>query len=454
MLAGARGRPARDAAQVRPLKPGQAFVTAGERRGIVAELLGSGGQGDVHKVLIDGVPLALKWYHAACIRADVTLRDRLTRAIARGAPTNAFLWPLDFVEVPGNGSFGYVMPLRPARFAASRDLIAPLPRRLDLPLALRAAVCLNLATCFHELHANGFCYQDINFGNVFIDPATGEVLICDNDNVDVDGAEASIYGTRKFMAPEVVRREALPSSRTDLFSMAVLFFYVLHGWHPLDGRRESEARVLHANLEKQLYGTEPLFIFDPSNGENGPVAGLHDPVAERWQSLGEPLRRLFTRSFTTGLADPRARVLETEWRSALRAAMDAHVACSECGFEHVVDLRRARTASEEKCQRCSTPLPTPPLLTIGRRAWTLTAGRTLDQAAFGGGSGQGAILEPHPSRPELIGLRNFTGRAWSARLPDGSAHQVESGRAIRIIAGTRFDFGEVSGVVHGAETMG
>ena len=33
---------------------------------------------------------------------------------------------------------------------------------------------------------------------------------------------------------------ALPSSRTDLFSMAVLFSYVLLGWHPLDGRREGQ----------------------------------------------------------------------------------------------------------------------------------------------------------------------------------------------------------------------
>lgn len=433
------------------LRAEQSFVTATHRCGVVEGLLGAGGQGSVYKVVIDGVPLALKWYHGHCIRADITLRERLTRAIARGAPTPAFLWPLDFVEVPGSDSFGYIMPLRAGRFAGSADLIAPPPRRIEMPLERRLAVCLNIATCFHELHASGFCYQDINLGGFFLDPTTGEVLICDNDNVDVDGADASIYGTRKFMAPEVVRREALPSSRTDLFSMAVLFFYVLLGWHPLDGRREAEARVLDAEVEKRLYGTDPLFLFDPASSENGPVEGLHEPIVARWRSLGEPLRRLFTRSFAIGLRDPRSRVLETEWRSALRAAIDANIACMTCGFEHVVEVRRDQVNCPSHCDACAAPIVAPSVLMVGRRAWTLTPGRALDQSTFGGGAGEGAILEMHPGRPELIGLRNFSGRPWSARLPDGSAHVIEHGRAIRVVEGTRFDFGEQSGIVQGAE---
>jgi hypothetical protein len=32
----------------------------------------------------------------------------------------------------------------------------------------------------------------------------------------------------------VVRRQALPSTKTDLYSMAVLFFYMIFNWHPLD----------------------------------------------------------------------------------------------------------------------------------------------------------------------------------------------------------------------------
>ena len=85
-----------------------------------------------------------------------------------------------------------------------------------------------LASAFHELHAKGLAYCDISWGNVFLDPKSGEVLVCDNDNVDVDGAAtATVLGTPRFMAPEIVRGEVGPSVRTDRFSLAVLLFQML-----------------------------------------------------------------------------------------------------------------------------------------------------------------------------------------------------------------------------------
>jgi DNA-binding helix-hairpin-helix protein with protein kinase domain len=321
------------------LAEGQALRTVNGRPGSVGVLLGAGGQGEVYHVMVEGLPFALKWYHRHYVTLDVGLRTRLERTIRRGAPTPDFLWPLDLVEIPGSGSFGYVMPLRSDGFRGMRDLIAPTPQRLSLSLADRAHVCLQLANAFLELHAGGFCYQDINFGNIFLDPDTARILICDNDNVNIDGADASIYGARKFMAPEVVRRELLPNSRTDLFSMAVLFFYTLLGWHPLDGRREYDAALLDPDTEHKLYGTEPLFLFDPANDANGPVAGFHDPIVARWNSLNTELRALFIRSFGEGLRDPSARVLETEWRAPLQAVIDAAFACAGCGYEHAADWR-------------------------------------------------------------------------------------------------------------------
>ena len=54
------------------------------------------------------------------------------------------------------------------------------------------------------------------------DPDSGEALICDNDNVAVDKQEQSgVLGTPRFMAPEIVRGEAKPSTQTDLFSLSV-----------------------------------------------------------------------------------------------------------------------------------------------------------------------------------------------------------------------------------------
>ena len=201
---------------------GTSFLTVrGRRHGRVVNLLGAGGQGAVYTVDIEGARFALKWYHDSIVQVDRTLRARLSRAIGVGPPTDRFLWPIDLVEVSNSPSFGYVMPLRQGEYAGMRGLIARPPNRLDLSLARRVLVCHSVAHNFLELHARGFCYQDINFGNIFLNPNTGDVVICDNDNVDIDGMDASVFGTRKFMAPEVVMRRALPSTKTDLFSMGV-----------------------------------------------------------------------------------------------------------------------------------------------------------------------------------------------------------------------------------------
>lgn len=426
-------------------------MTVRGRHGTVGDLLGSGGQGDVYEVALDGLSFALKWYHPHYVEVDTSLRPRLEIAVRRGGPTGDFLWPLDLVDIAGSGSFGYVMQLRSGRFVSIRDLVAPPPRRLDLSLATRVTICLHLARSFLELHAGGFCYQDINFGNIFLDPATGRVLICDNDNVNVDGADASIYGTRKFMAPEVVRRETLPNSRTDLFSMAVLFFYTIFGWHPLDGRREAEAKLLDQAAELRLYGTQPHFLFDPADDGNGPVPGFHDPIVMRWRSLPAALRGLFVRAFTDGLHDPSARVLETQWRPALEAVVDAVVTCTACGFEHVADGQGGDPVLPAACLACAGQLVTPAVLLVGGRAVTLALDRTIAAGVLDRrlGSAPAARVEAHPTRATLLGLRNLTAGPWTATLRDGTSHAVPPGQALRIVEGAAIAFGRSSGLIVG-----
>ena len=444
------------------LGPGQGFATASGRIGRVEALLGAGGQGEVYSVWLDGQLLALKWYHPHYVAIDTMLRARLERSVRRGAPTGDFLWPLDLVDIPGSASFGYVMPLRSSEFVSIRDLIAPPPRRLDLPIHKRTAICLHLARSFLELHASGFCYQDLNFGNIFLEPATGRVLICDNDNVNIDGADASVYGTRKFMAPEVVRRETLPNSRTDLFSMSVLFFYVLFAWHPLDGRREAETNVLDAAAELRLYGADPLFIFDPANNANGPVAGLHDPIVARWNSLPQAMRDLFTRAFTIGLTDPSSRVLETEWREALVAMRDASFSCPACGFEQVCDVRRrgpgqsqTALAPNNRCMACDTVLDQPACLLIGDCVVALTVGVVLAAEILDGAAGAGKVaqVEAHPTKPDRLGLRNLTQSAWQVTLADGATYTVDPGQVVRILDGAGIAFGELTGRICGGATL-
>ena len=96
-----------------------------------------------------------------------------------------------------------MMPLRPVDFLPIADLLTG---RADASFSTVATLCMGLADSFLKLHAQGLCYRDISLGNVFFDPGTGQPLVCDNDNVGIDGREpARVLGTSRFMAPEIVR---------------------------------------------------------------------------------------------------------------------------------------------------------------------------------------------------------------------------------------------------------
>jgi len=423
---------------------GTAFTSVnGRRSGEVLRLLGAGGQGAVYEVRFEGALFALKWYHDYYNEIDTGLRPRLQRALERGAPDERFLWPLELVTVAASTSFGYIMPLRTANYRGMGDLIAPPPQRLELSFPARANVCEQLATCFLQLHSRGFCYQDVNFGNIFLEPETADVLICDNDNVNVDGADASIYGTRKFMAPEVVRRETLPSTKTDLFSMAVMFFYVIFGWHPLDGQREAKARILDGKTEMSLYGTDPLFLFDPDDNSNGPVSGLHDPLIARWDALGEELRSLFLQSFGVGMSQPGSRVLENQWQSAFRNARLSAYSCGHCEQSVLVTATALAASTVPPCSYCGELTNPPPVLTTGKRVLVLGDGLQLTQGELtGAGSNRAAgLVNAHPSRPGILGLKNLSSDHWQTEIPGYSATAIAPGKTVRLLDGLRLGIG-------------
>ncbi|HEY1794737.1 MAG TPA: PrsW family glutamic-type intramembrane protease [Stellaceae bacterium] len=53
----------------------------------------------------------------------------------------------------------------------------------------------------------------------------------------------------------------------------------------------------------------------------------------------------------------------------------------------------------------------------------------------------------HPTEPGLFVLRNLSSATWEAVLPDGSVRDVEPAQTIRLVAGTRLDFGTQHGAI-------
>lgn len=424
----------------------------------VEKLLGAGGQGEVYRARMDGQDLALKWYFAVTLDRDPRLRQRLERAILRGAPSDRFLWPIQIVAAPGTPGFGYLMPLREPRFKGLVDLMTG---RADPSFAALATAGFELVQNYYLLHSRGLCYRDISFGNVFFDPATGEVRICDTDNVDENGQEGGVSGTPDFMAPEIVRGEASPSAQSDLHSLAVLLFYILHIHHPLDGRAKLRIHSWDAPARRRLYGERPVFIFDPADPSNQAVGRDQDPSGEGganalayWKLYPRFLRKLFTRAFTDGLRDPEhGRVREVEWRRAMTRLRDSIIYC-RCGRENFYDAEAVRDSGGKPgpCWSCGREIRLPYRIKLGNDVVMLNHDTVLyphhlDRDGGYDFSRPMARVVAHPADPDVWGLENRGTEKWTVTLPDLRVVDVEPGRRVSLAGGVRIHFGPTTGEV-------
>ncbi|HNN90613.1 MAG TPA: protein kinase [Pseudomonadota bacterium] len=412
----------------------------------VQRLLGTGGQGEVWLADMAGSPVAIKLYHRHI--ATPAQRAVIERLIEKGPPSKHFLWPKALVNDRASSAYGYVMDLREKRFHSLEDFMA---RRIEPGFRALLTAAWQLADAFLRLHSQGWCYRDISFGNVFFDPSNGDVRICDNDNVDIaETGSGGILGTPRFMAPEVVRREAVPSDQTDRYSLAVLLFYMLMGGHPLDGEREAKIRCLDVPALEKLYGFEPVYIFDPTNKSNKPVPGVHENPIAFYPIYPSEIHELFLRSFTDGLRYPAKRVRESEWRKAFARAIDSVFPCG-CRADNFFNPAKVQAQSAGACWACKRALPLPLRIRFEKGDVVLTRDTRLCGRHVGNPQDDEEVIAEvtqNPTNPALFGLRNqgSTG-VWTFTRADGSIVDVPPGKSVPIVVGNKINFGQVTGEI-------
>ncbi|MDR3139183.1 MAG: serine/threonine-protein kinase [Treponema sp.] len=315
------------------LVKGDSIRTKQFKKAVVEEKLGEGGQGAVYQVDYDGKPKALKWYSGKKLKNPEKFYENLENNIKKGRPTRAFLWPEDITEHDGK-AFGYIMDLRPPEFKEfSQFLIA---KEIFASVTAMVNAALHITAGFRALHNNGYSYQDLNDGNFFINPKNGDVLICDNDNVSEYGRNSGIAGKARYMAPEIVAKKAKPDIMTDRFSLSVALFLLWTNNHPLEGKSGCPV-CMDAAHEKKIYGTNPVFIYDPADNSNRPVQGIHKGAITRWPFLPEYLRQEFIKAFSKELmSDPSKRIIEQEWLRLFIRMRGEIYKCS-CGEVYFAD---------------------------------------------------------------------------------------------------------------------
>ena len=187
------------------LETGQELDLESGKKLLVQRLIGSGGQGEVYEVKVGHEHFALKWYFDK--QATSEQLDNIKKLISSGKPNNSFLWPIDIAHNSGSKSFGYIMGLRGPEYRSLFDLMKG---RANPGFKTLAKATFNLVDSFQKLHGLGLCYRDISHGNIFFHEESGDVLICDNDNVGSNNSPSQgVVGTPRFMAPEIVRAEGL-----------------------------------------------------------------------------------------------------------------------------------------------------------------------------------------------------------------------------------------------------
>ena len=428
------------------LKCGTVLASESGNKYTVEKLLGSGGQGEVYSVIANHKTYALKWYYKNT--ATKNQKEILDNLIQSGQPDPSFLWPQDMIFKVYGESFGYIMPLRPKNYKSIVDMMK---RKAEPSFYCLCKAAYNLTKGYNALHGKGYSYRDISFGNVFFDPDTGDVLICDNDNVSYNGAKTGIYGTPRFMAPEIVVGKAKPSRNTDLFSLAVLLFYMFMLNHPLEGRREAQIKCMDIHAMNQLYGTDPLFIFDPDNRDNRPLAGYQDNALIFWDLYPQQLKDLFTASFTVGLQQPNRRITESKWLETFANLMSGIMICPNCGAEVFYDVHKDANGVMHTCWGCQKAVPVPTRLVVGRSTILLMTNTKIYKHHIDGEHDMETVVGEvvqNPNNPNQWGIKNLTKENWTYMKADGTQIPIMEGRSAAIAKDTKIDFGQLIGEFH------
>ncbi len=432
------------------LHTGQTVYTASQHQPItIAEFIAGGGQGEVYRADFFKEPVAVKWYFANYPEQD-KLRARVQMLIRSGAPSDCFLWPFGLVESPQVPVFGYVMPLAMPPFVKLPAIWSEEPRP---SMRVLATTGMNLAHCFMQVHAQGLCYRDISDGNLFVDPGTGEVRIADNDNVSERSTACEVAGTRGYMAPEVVRREAAPSRTSDLHSLAVVLFQILVVQHPLVGKRELQTPLHMGNNHFLFYGEKPVFIFDPVDHSNGLLPGYreYEPALYYWPIYPQFMRDYFTQAFTAGLRDPEnGRVGDAEWRREFARLRDCIYYCPGCGEESFLDTDAVKAAGGKMppCRHCGGVPPVPVHIRFGKNRVVLNADTRLyphhvdTRRPFDFSQPVAAVNAGPP-----MALQNLSAQKWVMRTTEGATQEILPGAGAPLADRSTINFGNLEGVV-------
>lgn len=378
----------------------------------INKLLGSGGQGFVYSVTVNGEECALKWYKQ---KPGNAFYDNLQKNAEEGAPSPSFLWP-KAVTREKFGSFGYIMPLKPEGYHEFSEYRLAKVRFSSFRAILNAAI--ELCEAFRLLHAKGLSYQDLNDGGFFIHPSTGHLLICDCDNVFPHGENSGVLGKARYIAPEIVLGKTMPNCYSDRFSMTVMLFMFFCIDHPFEGMNVVRHPCMTEEIERRLFGEQLCFMYDDADAKNRPVRGVHSNAIMMWSLLPDVLKNTFKQEFSKEKLDtPEQRLTEMQWIDILTGVRDSLVRCPLCGDESFVTRKNASCINN----RCNGTHSVAMWMETGNRSVPLICNNILRTGK--GDTITGRVVLKPGTRDVLL-IQNLTNHDWRVITPSNKSVTV------------------------------
>ena len=257
--------------------------------------LGKGGMGVVYRARdrqLDEV-VALKLLRPEALAADPTLIDRFKQEIklARRITHRNVLRTHDFGEA---GSVPYIS-MEFLEGVTLKDLIR---NRGALPVGVGLSIAKQMCHGLGAAHDTGVVHRDIKPQNMLILPESGELKIMDfgiSRRTEVEPGTSglttagTVMGTPDYMPPE--QAQGKPADfRSDLYSLAVVFFETFTGKLPFRGDNPMAVVVAHI----QQPAPKPRSVNPKLSPELEALIlkGLAKEPAKRWQTTDELLEAL------------------------------------------------------------------------------------------------------------------------------------------------------------------
>ena len=221
------------------------------------------------------------------------LAEVIERVQAAGMYQDGFFWPFDLVQLGGVAGY-LIRPIDTVRYRPVRGFLGDTK-------AERWDIAISMFRRIQALHSAGFTMNGFSRDQIRVDVETNQVCIWpDGDSTRISCLPAQVRRNDYLSIPARAEEEMVQWGNTvsgalrDVFSGAVLAFYLLFFTHPFVG--SAYWPLMREDYWIQ-YMHQPSYIFDPAGENRLGYLDFEQEIQELWKKTSPELRGMFDNLF-------------------------------------------------------------------------------------------------------------------------------------------------------------